>query len=409
MAPEVCKETTQKRPEIEITMLGGFTLKVGNKSISDNSNRAHQLWNLLEYLIAFRNREISHEELISALWPNDNSDNPANALKNLIYRVRSALANNGISESKEMIVYRRGAYSYNNSLPTRVDTEEFEALVRSAADISLPNDERIHRYLKALELYKGDFLPKAASEAWVVPLSTYFHSMYTKAVVESICLLRNVGRYQEIISICEKAIVVDQFEERFHEALIEAQLAVGHQQKAMAHYEYITGFYYRELGVKPSENLRSLYREIISSTTHVESDLEAIKEDLRESHDASGPFFCEYEVFKDMYQLEARSSERTGHSVFVALLTLVDLNGHTPSISLMNKSMDKVKSAIQSSLRRGDVAALFSPSQYVLMLPTLTFENGQMVMERIIRRFKKDNPRLQAMLLHRLQPLDPIS
>ena len=71
--------------------------------------------------------------------------------------------------------------------------------------------------------------------------------------------------------------------------------------------------------------------------------------------------------------------------------------------------MDKVKSAIQSSLRRGDVAALFSPSQYVLMLPTLTFENGQMVMERIIRRFKKDNPRLQAMLLHRLQPLDPIS
>ncbi len=396
------------KPEVRITMLGGFSLTVGDKTISDNSNRAHQLWNLLEYLVAFRNRDISHEELISALWPDDDSENPTNALKNLIYRVRTALSDSGIPGSKELILYRRGAYSYNSALPTRVDTEEFETLVRAASDSSLPADQRIQKYLAALELYKGDFLPKSSSEAWVVPLSTYFHSMYLKAVAEVIGLLENSARFEEVIDVCEAAIVVDQLEERFHESLIRAQLAVGRQQKAMAHYEYITGLFYRELGVKPSEALRNLYREIIGSMTHVESDLDTIKEDLRESHEASGPFFCEYEVFRDMYQLEARSASRTGHSVFVALITVTGQDGQPPEMPLLGKAMDKLKAAIHASLRRGDVAALFSPTQYVLMLPTLTFENGQMVLERIIRCFKRENPRLPVLLLHRLQPLDPV-
>ena len=46
-----------------IEMLGGFKLTVGDKVISDTISRTHQLWNLLEYLIAFRHKTISQEEL----------------------------------------------------------------------------------------------------------------------------------------------------------------------------------------------------------------------------------------------------------------------------------------------------------------------------------------------------------
>lgn len=66
---------------IYISMLGGFKLTVQDKVLSDTLNRTHQLWNLLEYLIAFRNKTVSQDELIEALWPNDGSENPANDSK----------------------------------------------------------------------------------------------------------------------------------------------------------------------------------------------------------------------------------------------------------------------------------------------------------------------------------------
>ena len=43
----------------------------------------------------------------------------------------------------------------------------------------------------------------------------------------------DAGRYQEIAHIAQQAIVIDQFEESFHEALILAQIAMGNQQRAM--------------------------------------------------------------------------------------------------------------------------------------------------------------------------------
>ena len=69
------------------------------------SAHSYQLWNLLGYLIVFRRREIPHYELIKMLWPEDDIDNPSNALKNLIYRIRTNLSKNGHPALKGMIAY----------------------------------------------------------------------------------------------------------------------------------------------------------------------------------------------------------------------------------------------------------------------------------------------------------------
>ena len=131
--------------------------------------------------------------------------------------------------------------------------------------------------------------------------------------------------------------------------------------------------------MKPSERLRNLYREIIKNVQHVETDLEIIKEDLREASLAYGAFFCEYEVFKNIYRLEARAAERTGQSVFLLLLTVTDTQGQIPAIKLLNNSMDRLRDCLLHSLRRNDVVSRFSATQFVVMLSSLTFENSLMV------------------------------
>ena len=172
-------------------------------------------WNLLEYLIAFRHRDISPDELVRTLWHDDEIGNPSSALKNLVYRIRTIMTSQGIPFAKNMILFRRGTYSWNNALPTTVDTEEFERLIREADEKDGQAAEQLKLYLLALSYYKGDLLPKSSFEEWVVPLSTYYHSLYVRCVGKTVRLLTDAGRYQEISDIAQQAIVIDQFEEIF--------------------------------------------------------------------------------------------------------------------------------------------------------------------------------------------------
>ena len=53
----------------------------------------------------------------------------------------------------------------------------------------LDESEALELCLEGLELYKGDFLPKSEYESWVIPISTYYHSLYQKLVYKTVELL----------------------------------------------------------------------------------------------------------------------------------------------------------------------------------------------------------------------------
>jgi DNA-binding SARP family transcriptional activator len=392
---------------IQITMLSGFAIEMGKSRITDMTSRTHQLWHLIEYLITFRGKTVTQDELIDVLWPEGEIDNPANALKNLIYRVRSALAAQGFALAKDMIVYTRGGYCWNNDLPCVVDCEEFERLHKLASAPGLAEENRMNRYLDAVEIYKGDFLPGARFESWVVPIASRYHSMYFECVYQLLEIMAGRGEYAAMEDICARALLIDQFEEPVHRYLLVALIRQGKQAAAMAHYSATIDLLFRELGVTPSPEMRSLYREIARTPHDVEIDLNVIKEDLRESEKTSGAYYCEYEVFKSMYRQEARAAARTARSIYICLLTVEDADGKEMEIKALNKAMDGLYDIVQSSLRRGDVYSRYSECQYVLMVPALTFENCTMVMDRITNRFRAANRGKTISAYAKIQPLDP--
>lgn len=394
---------------VQVLMLGGFELRVGDRTMGDQDNRSHQVWRVLEYLVAFRHREITQNEMIEAFWPDEQSDNPANALKNLIYRIRVLLTKAELPNAKDIIVFSGGAYSWNNRLATVVDSEEFEALIKHADDETLVAEVRVEQYLAALHLYRGDFLGAAATEAWAAPLTAYFHSLYMRSVHRAAALLQDLGRNNEIVQICRSAAVIDQFDEGIHAALLRALARMKKPQLAIEHYQQVVSTFYNELGVKPSAELKGIYREIVQDISHVETSLDAIKEELVEGNVSRGAFVCEYEIFKDVYRLIARSAARNGRATFIALLTATTMGSGAPSPKAITKGMDPLLCSACAELRRGDVVTRFSPTQYLLLLPALTFENGQSVTQRIIQNFRRGNPRSPLMITANLQPVDLIN
>ena len=404
----LAKEERTVPDTIYIRMLGKFELRQDGRVLSDSVGRSYQLWNLLEYLVAHRDQHVPQDELIEILWPDENSDNPGNALKNLIYRIRGAFTDAGFTNGKEMVCVSRGSYFLNPNYEYVVDAEEFETCCKQATRTELSEEERLKALQEALRLYRGDFLPKSAYENWVVPLSTYYRSLFLRTAKHAVALLAQSQRHEDVLGICEQALTVEQFDEDFYVERIRALIALGRQKEAMECYQEVSELFYREMGVHLSERLRNLYREIIKTVNMVETDLQIIKDDLREAEQATGAFVCEYEVFKNMYRLEARSAERTGNAAFLALFTLTTADGSNLDTHTHQSAMRHLLEALVGSLRRSDVLARFSATQYVTLLFTLSYENGCMVLDRISRRFNNSyrNPKIK--LITTLQPLDPI-
>lgn len=392
---------------LKVNMLGGFSVSCGNGAtpLTDKDTRSRKVLMMLEYLLTFREREIPQHELIEMLWPEEESDDPANALKTLLHRVRSAVSEVGYVDGKELILSRSGSYGWNNSYPVWIDAEEFDRLSRM--DPHLSDEEQLSNILKALALYKGDFLPKTSMEPWVVPISTYYHSQYLKAVHYAVEKFNEQARFEDIISICQDAIAVDPYDEPLHLATIRALIDSGMQQKALQHYNYVTDLFMKGFGINPSPELVALYKEIIKTTKSMETNLHVIRDELRERERSRTAFCCEYEIFKDIYRLEARAAVRSGQVVHIVLITLLDSHGKKLSQKQLNTAMDRLQEIIAESLRIGDTFTRYSVSQYLCMLPTASLENCDLVMQRITRNFKKKYAHMDILLQYSALPIEP--
>ena len=93
-----------------INMLGQFTLRYGDNVISDQEGRSKKLWLLIEYLVTFRGKEISQNDLIDLLWPDDSHGNPANTLKTLVHRARTLIGSLKYDNSKNIIIYLQSLF-----------------------------------------------------------------------------------------------------------------------------------------------------------------------------------------------------------------------------------------------------------------------------------------------------------
>ena len=118
-----------------------------------------------------------------------------------------------------------------------------------------------------------------------------------------------------------------------------------------------------------------------------------------------GPFFCEYCIFQETYRLIARQASREGRSVYLCLLTVYDSNDEIPSLNKLDAAMKRLENAINASLRRGDVVSRYSGAQYVILLPNITYEDGGMVMERIIKQYYQANRRSILRLKYKLEQI----
>lgn len=406
---QIMNQSTGVKPVIQVKMLGGFTITMDGKSMSDSDNRSRKAWSLLSYLIIKRRGDVSINELFHAVWQDGMQDNPYGALKTLVFRVRKMLEAAGFP-SQELILSRKGAYMWNPDWELNVDADRFEALCRRVMDPEEEGKDTREAGRQAFELYQGMFLPKSADESWAAPLASYYCGLYKKLVIHMAEELLMEKDYDQVEEICLRAIEIDKFVEEFHYYHIYGVYRNGEQQRALERYKAVTDMFYRERLMTPSERFKELYKVISSSEQEVVTNLEAIQEALGGEWgvlEDQGAYQCEYAVFKRLVQLERRGVERSGDSVYLCLLTVGDRKGRTLKSEIQARAMERLRGAIQNSLRSSDVYARYSVSQFIILLTSATCENSEMVMNRILSTFNKSYVRKDVAVNYSLDVLRP--
>ena len=391
---------------LEVRMLGEFSIRLNGQEITDSDNRSRKVWLLLAYMIYCRNRFISPEELVELRWgEEEGSSNPFNALTTMLHRVRAMLNQLGGGAGHDLIIRRDGSYAWNSDIPFTFDVDDFERLCKSAS--AAQEEEKLEQSLQALALYRGDFLSKLSAEPWVVPISAYFHNLYVQTVQETLHLLESRGRLNDAVSLCQTAVSIEPYNEEIYRHLMRDLLDLGEHRKAIVVFEEMSQLLLNNFGLMPSEELRALHREAVRTVNDRAVSLGTVREQLREPEGAGGALFCDYDFFKVIYHAEARAVARSGDAVHIGLISVTGEKGEELPKRSLDRCMENLQELVRNNLRKGDIAARCSVSQYILMLPRANYENSCKVCERVVKAFFRQYPHSPAELHYSVQPLEP--
>lgn len=392
-------------PTLQVQMLGQFTLRYGDRTISDSDDRSRRVWSLLAYMLYNHGRSFAQEELIHLYWSNnEKSADPGNALKSIFHRIRTALDKLQPGLGRLLVRRKAGRYFWNNAMPLSLDIEDFEAHFH-AAEAAGDDDVRLAEYQAALALYAGDPLPRMTDEIWTIPIVAYYHSLYTRAAAGAIELLEKQERTAEAVALCRRAIHIEPYQEDLYEHLMRGLLRTGDMKGAMSVYEEMSEQLFAHFGVMPSETLRTLYRQATRTVNDRTLTMDEVCSQLAEPAPHGGAMVCEYDFFKILYRAEARSIARNGHSANICLLSVSDKDGEMLARRSLDPAMNNLQVLVQNNLRRGDVIARCSISQYIILLPQANYENSRMVADRLVSAFYRRYPHSPARLRYTVQPL----
>ena len=334
--------------------------------LDDSRIKSDKITKLLSYIISHWNSNISVGELSDALWNDEESDNPANALKNLVYRARSILKKN--FGQIEFIKTGRGYYSWNRDISVNADAWEFECMCEKAKTIKSVSEKTDYQK-KALKYYKKRFLEKYTDCYWIVTLNAYYHTMYINEVVKLSETLYACNDYKNMEIVCSRALMTDDLSEDVHYYYMRALISQNRQAEAEKHFKQLEQLFKERLCVKPSEKICNLNKEI------------TLNHDNIIHRYSRGAVVCDYEEFMKNCEIEKRRIRRNNSSAYTVVF---------------NKSSETFLYTLKHSLRESDIVAACDKTHYIILLSDCSIDNVRDIVKRILdncsKKQQKDTP-----------------
>lgn len=375
--------------KIKMQLFGSFFLTDGDSRMGEDVLRSNKLLGLLVFILLNRDVILTHQKLIETFW-GDDSRNPEGALKNLMYRLRTEMKALG---ADTYICTSPGAYRWNPEIEVETDYEDFEYKASQLKDPSLDQEAKKQLCIDIIESYRGGVSAKIAIHSWIVPQTTWYQTIYMDTMKILYSILEEEKAWSELEIRCSQALQEDPFDEEIHCWLIRSLHLQKKYDQALLQYEKAKKSFYEDMGIRSPEKLQEAFRSIMEETGEEVIDITSLLDETREKERPKGVFFCDYQIFRQIYRIEARRIDRLGVAEHILLLTVrkkdTVLSGKTADRTLA-EGMKTMEQTIRTCLRAGDVAARYSSTQFMVLLSMCTYESGVRVAERLSRSFREN-------------------
>jgi DNA-binding SARP family transcriptional activator len=220
---------------------------------------------VLAYLVSERRRAVTQAELAEALWPESLPASWTLALSAIISRLRSRLATLGLVRS-HIIGNAFGCYQFSAPTDTWVDVEAALAGVDAAEGaVAAGNPQAAYGpSLIATTILRRPFLAGDDSP-WSEGRRTALAGALIRALDSRVEALAANNELELALTHAKEAVRLEPYRESGYRRLMRVQVRNGDRGEAIRAYMECRRLLESELGVGPSEETESLYREISGS------------------------------------------------------------------------------------------------------------------------------------------------
>jgi DNA-binding SARP family transcriptional activator len=244
---------------LRVQTLGGFHVWRGRDGIPSNGWRRESARQLFQLFLTYRHAPLDRDQICEYLWPDAELEVAQRNFKialNTLYQVLEPEREPG---SESAFVFRDGTtYTLRPNADLWLDAEEFSRLVREAGT------SHADLLQKAIDLYRGDYLPEALYETWVAEEREHLVSLFLESADRLAALFLSQGNPGGAIDLAQRILAKDACWERAYRYLMLAYDQLGDRGQAARVYRRCVQTLHRELDVSPSSETQELYKTLTS-------------------------------------------------------------------------------------------------------------------------------------------------
>jgi ATP/maltotriose-dependent transcriptional regulator MalT/DNA-binding SARP family transcriptional activator len=232
---------------VRIRTLGRFEVLVREQPLEFSRKVPKKTLALLKALIAYRSDAVPEQWLCDSLWGDEEADAARQVLGVTVSRLRKLLGSDDA-------VGQQGGKIWLDRRVCWVDAWRFETLAegKDAATVR-----------EALNLYLGAFLPDEEGESWSVAMRERLRGRFIHALATHGQALEEADDVDEATRLYLRGIDADVVVEAFHRALMRCYRRAGRLTEAVSAYRRLRQTLSAVLGVAPSTESESMYRDLM--------------------------------------------------------------------------------------------------------------------------------------------------
>ena len=254
------------RPRLRIVTLGSFQVLRDGTEIDGSQLAGNQPKRLLKAIAAKGWKPVHGEVLAESLWPGRNTASGEQNLTVNLHRLRKALEPDMHKSFGSSYLHLKDNLLILDKELCSIDAEEFESLFRNGKKKERQNDldSALSCYLRALELYREDFLPEEPYSDWAAPRRDELRKQYISILTRAAEIHGKRGEGEKAIPFYEKIIRTDPLMESGYRKLMLAYRELGMRNEALRVFNDCKEALRAGLGSEPDEKTAALYLDILN-------------------------------------------------------------------------------------------------------------------------------------------------